>query len=104
MYVSAGEWSSPKVTGQPPPPCSFFTLTQVGERKAALFGGLLSGTLNDLFMAELSIHTVVRRKDTNIHVHAGIPHIPHTHTHTHTQTQTQTQTHTHTHCTQLVVE
>ena len=36
----AGEWSSPRVTGQPPPPpCSQLTLTPVGERRAALFGG-----------------------------------------------------------------
>ena len=36
----AGEWSSPDITGQPPPPCSHFTLTPVGERRAALFGGM----------------------------------------------------------------
>ena len=35
----AGEWSSPNITGQPPPPCYSFTLTPVGERRAALFGG-----------------------------------------------------------------
>ena len=57
----AGEWSSPNITGQPPPPLSHFTLTPVGERKAALFGGLSgSGDLSDdLLIVELSRDTVV---------------------------------------------
>ena len=63
MYIHvfpAGEWSSPNITGQPPPPCNSFTLTQVDERKAALFGGeSVSRPLSDLFMVELSRHTVV---------------------------------------------
>ena len=57
----AGEWSSPNITGQPPPPCYSFTLTPVGERRAALFGGG-SGqkTINhDLFIVDLSRDTVV---------------------------------------------
>ena len=56
----AGEWSSPNVTGQPPPPCSQFTLTPVGERRAALFGGWSeSGYSDDLLIVELSRDTVV---------------------------------------------
>ena len=58
----AGEWSSPNITGQPPPPCSSFTLTRVGERRAALFGGY-SGSeqtvSDDLFIVDLSRDTVV---------------------------------------------
>ena len=57
----AGEWSSPNITGQPPPPCHTFTLTPVGERRAALFGGW-SGPgafIDDLFIADLSRDTVV---------------------------------------------
>ena len=57
----AGEWSSPNITGQPPPPLSHFTLTPVGERKAALFGGM-SGSVaisDDLLIVELSRDTVV---------------------------------------------
>ena len=43
-----GEWSSPRVTGQPPPPCSQFTLTLVDERRAVLFGGYIGlGTYID---------------------------------------------------------
>ena len=58
----AGEWSSPNITGQPPPPCSEFTLTPVGERRAALFGGLSGSVLtfsDDLFIVDLSRDTVV---------------------------------------------
>ena len=57
----AGEWSSPNITGQPPPPCDSFTLTPVGERRAALFGGWSgSGALSaDVFIVDLSRDTVV---------------------------------------------
>ena len=58
----AGEWSSPNITGQPPPPCSDFTLTPVGERRAALFGGSSGSGLavsDDLFIVDLSRDTVV---------------------------------------------
>ena len=58
----AGEWSSPNITGQPPPPCSSFTLTPVGERRAALFGGVSGPGLtvsDDLFIVDLSRDTVV---------------------------------------------
>ena len=57
----AGEWSSPNITGQPPPPCSSFTLTPVGERTAALFGGLSESQAysDDLLIVELSRDTVV---------------------------------------------
>ena len=56
----AGEWSTPNITGQPPPPCYSFTLTPVSERRAALHGGY-SGSLTseDLLIVELSIDTVV---------------------------------------------
>ena len=58
----AGEWSSPNITGQPPPPCDSFTLTPVGERRAALFGGRSGSGLtvsDDLFIVDLSRDTVV---------------------------------------------
>ena len=57
----AGEWSSPNITGHPPPPCSYFSLTPVGERRAALYGGA-SGSVDisdDLFTVDLSRDTVV---------------------------------------------
>ena len=56
----AGEWSSPNITGQPLPPCSHFTLTPVGERRAALFGGYYGvASSDDLFIVDLSRDTVV---------------------------------------------
>ena len=57
----AGEWSSPSITGQPPPPCDSFTLTPVGERRAAMFGGVNgSGAISDdLLIVDLSRDTVV---------------------------------------------
>ena len=60
FYYTIGEWSLPTITGQPPPPCSSFTLNSVSERKAALLGGLLSGSGGiDLMVVELSSHSVV---------------------------------------------
>ena len=58
LHVSPGEWSSPNITGQPPPSCSHFTLTQVDERRAALLF-VSSVFFSDLFVVELSRHTVV---------------------------------------------
>ena len=56
-----GEWSSPRFTGQPPLPCDNFTLTPVGERRAALFGGYNGSSVynDDLLIVELTKHTVV---------------------------------------------
>ena len=61
MPSPPGEWSSPNITGQPLPPCSCFTFTPVGERRAALFGGKngLGAISNDLFIVDLSRNTVV---------------------------------------------
>ena len=60
MSSPPGEWSSPNVTGQPPPPCHCFTLTPVGERRAALFGGSCgSVAVSDLIIIDLSRDTVV---------------------------------------------
>ena len=55
-----GGWSSLKVTGQAPPPCSHFTLTPVGEKRAAMYGGWIgSYKFNHLFVVELGRHSVV---------------------------------------------
>ena len=61
MLSPPGGWSSPNITGQPPPPCSTFTLTPVGERRAALFGGVSGsgGVSDDLFIVNMSRDTVV---------------------------------------------
>ena len=57
-----GKWSSPKITGQPPPPCDSFTLTPIDERRAALFGGRGargSEGSDDLLIVKLTRDTVV---------------------------------------------
>ena len=62
VIASIGEWSSPEVTGQPPPPCDDFTLTPVGERRAALFGGDIGPELavsDDLLIVELTQYKTV---------------------------------------------
>ena len=57
------EWSPPNVTGQASPPCSHFTLTKVGEKRAAMYGGYDgSNKLNHLFIVELGRHSVVSVK------------------------------------------
>ena len=61
MSSSPGGWSSLEVIGQAPPPCSSFTLTTVGEKRAAMYGGWDgSNKFNHLFIAELGRHFVVR--------------------------------------------
>ena len=58
-----GEWSTLEVTGQAPPPCSFFTLTTVGEKRAAMFGGWNGPKrFNHLFIVELGRQSVVSVK------------------------------------------
>ena len=60
MLSPPGGWSSLKVTGQAPLPCSHFTLTRVGEKRAAMYGGYgESGAYNHLFIVELGRHSVV---------------------------------------------
>ena len=59
MSSPPGRWSSLKVTGQAPPPCSDFTLTTVGEKRAAMYGGYDdSNKFNHLFIVELGRHSV----------------------------------------------
>ena len=57
MSSPPGMWSSLNVTGQAPPPCSSFTLTTVGEKRAAMYGGV--DVFNDMFIVELGRHSVV---------------------------------------------
>ena len=60
MSSPPGEWSSLKVTGQAPPPYSLFTLTTVGEKRAAMYGGSDgSSKFSHLFIVELGRHSAV---------------------------------------------
>ena len=60
MSSLPGRWSSFEVTGQAPPPCSCFTLTIAGEKRAALYGGVDGlSTFSHMFIAEIGRHSVV---------------------------------------------
>ena len=60
LISSPDGWSSPVVTGQAPPLCSSFTLTTVGEKKAAMFGGFIQSSYSDdLYIVDLKRHSVV---------------------------------------------
>ena len=60
MSSPPGGWSSLKVIGQAPPPCSSFTLTTVGKKRAAMYGGWDGyDKFNDLFVVELGRRSVV---------------------------------------------
>ena len=61
ITLCIGEWRTPNITGQTPYPVDDCTLTPVGERRAALFGGR-SGSRDvsdELLIVELSRDTVV---------------------------------------------
>ena len=51
----SGTWSSPKVSGTRPPPCSDFSLTMMDDHQVVLFGGLQSGRRmsSDVYMLDL---------------------------------------------------
>ena len=60
VFCFIDRWSSVTIAGQAPPPCSSFTLTKVGEKRAAMFGGWSgSETSNDLLFVELGRYCVV---------------------------------------------
>ena len=60
VFCFIDRWSSVTIAGQAPPPCSSFTLTKVGEKRAAMFGGWSgSETSSDLLFVELGRYCVV---------------------------------------------
>ncbi|XP_019859495.1 PREDICTED: kelch domain-containing protein 4-like [Amphimedon queenslandica] len=53
--ISSGEWISPTITGDRPPPISAFTLTSITNNSAILFGGYTAdGTSDKLYIIEFS--------------------------------------------------
>ena len=54
-------WNSPVVTGQAPPPCDDFSLTTVGGKRVAMFGGSTPSSIysDDLYIVDLERHSVV---------------------------------------------
>ena len=47
INVCLGEWITPTVTGDRPPPISHFTLTSVSNNTALLFGGVITNGRSD---------------------------------------------------------
>ena len=55
-----GKWSSPKVTGDRPPPINSFTLTSITNDSAILFGGFTpNGSSNNTYIVNFSHTSVV---------------------------------------------
>ena len=55
-----GEWTSPTVTGDRPPPISRFTLTSITNTTSLLFGGNIGDRRsNDVYIFEFTDTSVV---------------------------------------------
>ena len=61
LLLFLGEWISPTVTGDRPPPIDDFTLTSVTNNTAVLFGGATStsGLSNNLYIINFRKTSVV---------------------------------------------
>ena len=60
MYITIslfpGTWSSPRMTGSRPPPCSYFSFTTVDGNRAVVFGGDQPGRghVNDVYIIDFN--------------------------------------------------
>ena len=54
-----GEWITPTVTGDRPPPIDAFTLTSVTNNTAVLFGGFTNGPSNNVYIISFTKTSVV---------------------------------------------
>ena len=59
LYYSSslsGTWSTPKVSGQIPPPCAYFSFTKIDHHRVLLYGGERYGQkgLSDLYILDLT--------------------------------------------------
>ena len=60
ILLFLGEWTSPTVTGDRPPPISDFTLTSITNTTSLLFGGCIGdGASNDVYIFEFTDTSVV---------------------------------------------
>ena len=60
VYYSLGDWITPTVTGDRPPPISSFTLTSVTNNTAIFFGGLTTnGWSNNVYYINFTKTSVV---------------------------------------------
>ena len=59
-YVCLGEWITPTVTGDRPPPIDDFTLTSLTNNTAVLFGGYTTnGSSNNVYIIDFNKTSVV---------------------------------------------
>ncbi|XP_019862064.1 PREDICTED: kelch repeat-containing protein 2-like, partial [Amphimedon queenslandica] len=67
MYrLKTGEWTSPTVTGDRPPPIDQFTLTSITNTTAILFGGETGNRYsNDVYVFEFTDTSVKCKKFSN---------------------------------------
>ncbi|XP_019855322.1 PREDICTED: uncharacterized protein LOC109584153 [Amphimedon queenslandica] len=66
VIYHSGEWISPTVTGDRPPPISAFTLTSIANNSAILFGGFTAnGTSDKLYVIKFSRMSVDISKISN---------------------------------------
>ena len=60
IYIIIGEWFSPIITGDRPPPIDSFTLTSVTDDSALLFGGdSVNGSSKKLYAITFTTTSVV---------------------------------------------
>ena len=62
LIYTSGEWSTPSVTGESPPPCAGFTLTKISHISALLYGGYnpQSGTcIKDCYIMQVTHDGIV---------------------------------------------
>ena len=60
ILLFLGEWTSPTVTGDRPPPIDDFTLTSITNTTSLLFGGSISySNSNDIYIFEFTDTSVV---------------------------------------------
>lgn len=74
VHILSGQWSSPIVTGKPPPPCKKLSLVPVGSNRAAMYGGVTSESicLNVLSIVELETNSVVSVRVWGMHAHINV--------------------------------
>ena len=67
VYYFLGDWITPTVTGDRPPPISSFTLTSVTKNTAVFFGGLTTnGWSNNVYYINFTKTSVVSVLISNI--------------------------------------
>ena len=71
LIYTSGEWSTPSVTGEVPPPCAGFTLTKISHTSALLYGGYnpQSGTcIRDCYIMQVTrdgiVSNILKRDDS----------------------------------------